>query len=66
MDNKYTVKVFGAGDAGEFMDPEGLDLDVWLQDRAEAGYKLLDLQPVTFSKGLFVLASMELIEVETL
>ena len=35
MDNKYTVKVFGAGDAGEFMDPEGLDLDVWLQDRAE-------------------------------
>ena len=65
--NKYHVKLFAALNmngprAGEFTDLEDLELNDWLQYRAEDGYKLLSIEPVTYGGGLYILASMELVE----
>ena len=62
--NLYQTKLFAAADlngprAGEFIDPQGIDLNDWMQGQAEYGYLLLSLQPVSYNTGLYVLVTME-------
>ena len=65
--NLYQTRLFAAVDlkgpsAGEFRDSQGMDLNDWMEAQVTRGYSLLDLQPVAYATGLYVLATMELVD----
>ena len=67
--NTYQVKTFEAQDpegkhAGEFVDPDGYDLNDWIQSLVEEGYTLKSTQPVAWGSSLYVLVTMELGETD--
>ena len=69
--NQYQTKLFQAENligeqAGEFIDAKGrTNLNDWIQWRVEDGYILLSIQPVAFDANLYVLVTMELVELDT-
>ena len=68
--NRYQTKLFQAADlvgehAGEFVSDSGRNnLNDWIQWRVEDGYILLSVQPVAFDGSLYVLATMELADLD--
>ena len=69
--NRYQTKLFEAQvldgkEAGMFKDClEYEELNHWMQLRVEEGYTLKSVQPVAFDGSLFVLATMELVYLDT-
>ena len=67
---RYETRLFKAQDlagehAGEFVDvKDDIDLDEWMQGGAEEGYALKNMQPVVYAGSLYVLATIELVNVE--
>ena len=68
---RYETRLFKAqglaGEhAGEFVDvKDEIDLDEWMQGGAEEGYALKSMQPVVYAGSLYVLATMELVDLDT-
>ena len=68
---RYETRLFLAQDldgehAGEFVDvKDDIDLDEWMQGGAEEGYALKNMQPVVYAGSLYVLATMELVDLDT-
>ena len=69
--NRYQTKLFQAENligeqAGEFVDASGFhNLNDWIQLRVEDGYTLKSVQPVAFDATLWVLVTMELVDLDT-
>ena len=67
---RYETRLFKAQDlagehAGEFVNvKDDIDLDEWMQGGAEEGYILLSIQPVAYDGSLYVLATMELADLD--
>ena len=68
--NQYRTKLFVAQDlegkdAGEFTDFDGEKIDNWMELYVADGYTLLSIQPVAYDGSLYVLATMELVDLDT-
>ena len=68
--NRYRTKLFEAQDlegkhAGEFSDFDGDNIDDWMESYVEEGYTLKSIQPVAYGGSLYVLATMELVDLDT-
>ena len=67
---RYETKLFKAQDlagvhSGEFVDvKDDIDLDEWMQGGAEEGYALNSIQPVVYAGSLWVVVTMERVNVE--
>ena len=68
--NRYRTKLFDAqrldGEhAGEFVDCKDYeDLNDWIQGEVEEGCTLKSIQPVAYDGSLYVLATMELVDLD--
>lgn len=67
--NQYQTRLFEAQDlngehAGEFADFDGEKIDDWMELYVADGYTLLSIQPVAYDGSLYVLATMELADLD--
>ena len=68
--NRYQTRLFQAQDvdgehAGEFVDSYDDNLNDWIQWAVEEGYTLTSIQPVAYGDSLYVLVTVELVDLDT-
>ena len=69
--NRYLTRLFEANNlegegAGGFVGFEGgWDMDEWMESCAQEGYTLKSVQPVAYDGSLYVVATMELVDLDT-